>query len=213
MKFDMHIHTKYSMWSFSEIKDIIKYAKKKGLDGIAICDHDTMRGVDEFKKLKTELKLISGIEITSKSGEILAYGINEIIPKGLSAEETIERIHSQGGVAVAPHPFDSMRRNLGKEVFTQNLDGIEVFNSKGNSSKSNKEALIASAQLKLGITAGSDSHSPEFVGKAYTTFEGDFIKALKKRKTSYFGEYISYQEIIKSYLKNIKKLPLILSKT
>lgn len=210
MKFDMHVHTKYSLWAYSEMKDIVKYAEKAGLDGIAICDHDTLKGVKEFKKIKTDLKLIPGIEITAKGGDILAYGVNELIPKGLSPEETIEKIHQQGAVAFAAHPF-SFVKGIGKRVMSMNFDGYEVFNAKA-SKNANNTALLTAAEMHAAMTAGSDSHQPVFIGKAYSIFEGDFFSAVKSRKMCYFGEYVSYSKIIKEYIKNIGKFKVILSR-
>lgn len=213
MKFDMHVHTKYSLWSYSEPQDIIKFAKLKGLDGVAICDHNTLKGVEEFRKIKDPgIEIIPGIEIMTDSGEIIAYGVNELIPKNLSPEETIELIHKQGAVAVSPHPFDIFRKGLGKKIFALNLDGIEVFNSNLKKTKSNTKALLAASELGLGMTAGSDSHLPFFIGTAYSIFEGNFLDALNARKVSYFGEYVKFFEFIKNYAKNMKKIKVLLSK-
>jgi predicted metal-dependent phosphoesterase TrpH len=42
MKFDLHIHSKYSYASFSDPLKIVKVTKRKGLDVISITDHDNI---------------------------------------------------------------------------------------------------------------------------------------------------------------------------
>ena len=140
-KADLHIHSKYSGLmkymgltfpdSVEEPKNIIRSAKKRGLDIIAITDHNTIRGGLETKKLEKEygVKVIVGSEIMTKEGELLGLYLNEEIPKGLTAEETVEKIHEQGGLAVAPHPYSPICHALGDRIFNLKLDGVEVFNA------------------------------------------------------------------------------------
>ena len=52
----MHIHTMYSRDAFTTPKELVVYAKKRGLDGVAITDHDTIDGLREFSKINAELK-------------------------------------------------------------------------------------------------------------------------------------------------------------
>ena len=79
MKYDLHIHSKYSACSNSSLKDIIKKAKKTSLDGIAITDHNIIKGALEAKKLNKnkDFEVIVSSEIKTDNGEILAYYINE----------------------------------------------------------------------------------------------------------------------------------------
>ncbi|MCK5660357.1 MAG: PHP domain-containing protein, partial [Methanosarcinales archaeon] len=44
LRFDMHVHTCYSRDSKASVDDILDHAIAIGLDGIAICDHDTVEG-------------------------------------------------------------------------------------------------------------------------------------------------------------------------
>ena len=54
MRFDLHIHTKYSRCLNQEPADILKRAKKIGLDGIAVLDHNTTKGSKEAKRLNKD---------------------------------------------------------------------------------------------------------------------------------------------------------------
>ena len=87
MKIDPHIHSVYSGDSDSKPKDILKQAKKVGLDAIAISDHNTIKGskiaIEESKNM--DILVVPSIEISSYSGHILGIGVTEEIPKGRSA--------------------------------------------------------------------------------------------------------------------------------
>jgi len=109
MKIDLHIHSKYSYDSYLEPKTIIKIAKKRNLDGVAITDHSSLKGSKEAKKIADDFLIIESSEIKTSTGEILAYGIQEEIKPKQSIYETIDKIHEQDGIAVAPHPFDMFK--------------------------------------------------------------------------------------------------------
>lgn len=198
-KADIHIHTKYSGNSkdFSFIPDsisrpekIIKVAEKKAIDLIAITDHNTIRGGIEVEKLAPS-KVIVGEEILTKDGEILGLFLNQSIPPGLSAEETIEKVKEQGGLTVAPHPYSVICSSLKNKIFYLDLDGIEVFNGFHRDGVLNRKTFQENKIIRKASLAGSDAHTERMVGNCYTTFEGespdDLYKAIKKRKTSIGG--------------------------
>ena len=142
--------------------------------------------------------MVIGEEIYSKNGEIIGLFLNEDIKPGLSAEETIELIHEQDGIAFAPHPFSVYCSCLGKKLHELKLDGIEVFNSLHRDGYSNAIALEnCNGYARLG---GSDAHSSSMIGNGYTTFIGnsqeEFRKAIKNRQTSYGGKPVPIKEIV-----------------
>jgi len=51
LKIDLHVHSMYSFDSFMSVDKIIKLAKKKDLNGIAIVDHNNIKGGMEGKKI------------------------------------------------------------------------------------------------------------------------------------------------------------------
>jgi hypothetical protein len=180
IKIDLHIHSKYSFDSHLEPKTIIEIAKKRNLDGIAITDHDSLKGSIEAKKISNDFLIIEGSEINTISGEILAYGIQEEIRPNLLIEETIDQIHEQGGIAVTPHPYDLFRNRLHKNI-VKGIDGIEVINAGCILSIFNILAFIKAREMKLPMTAGSDAHTKKDIGTAFTVFEpnDDVIKMIK----------------------------------
>ena len=220
MKADLHIHTKYSgicrFWklkfpdSVEEPRNILKVAKKRGIEIVAITDHNTIRGGVEAKKLEKEfgVEVIVGSEVMTTEGEIIGLFLNEEIPKGLSSEETIELIKEQDGLAIAPHPYSPICKSLGDKIFNLDLDGVEVFNAYHRDGIVNNIALnkvIKNYYKKpFAFVGGSDAHIARMVGNAYTVFEGnsadDLYEAIVKKRTTFGGRATPlYQAILWSY--------------
>ncbi len=191
MKIDMHIHTKYSWDSNNEIRDIIKVAKKIGLDGVAIADHNTAKASLKYKKTfeKNDLLLIPAMEIRTEVGEVLAYFINEEI-KSRNLHEVIDEIRDQGAKLCIPHPFDSFRgSSINNEEIIDNIkpDFIEGFNSRCFLNIFNKKAIKYAKLRGIPVTAGSDAHLLSEIGNAYVIV--DCIEdLLKGRNIKVFGK-------------------------
>jgi len=202
MKIDCHCHTIYSrhaFWGSDALNtplDMIKAAMKKGLDGLAITDHNTVRGSLIAKKLARRFKflIITGSEIKTREGEIIALGIRENVPIELTIEDTVEKIHELGGIATAPHPFGSyiFRRCAGRKGLM--ADAIEVYNSTLTKSQ-NKKALDMAQLFKKSVTAGSDAHSSRNVGDAGIIVNGDPIENILKNRLEIFGKHTSILDI------------------
>ena len=62
-RIEFHCHTKYSKCSNLEPKQILKLCKNRGLQGVVICDHNTLEGVSRFKKIISDDDFILIIEI------------------------------------------------------------------------------------------------------------------------------------------------------
>ena len=88
---DLHVHTIYSKDSLITPKDLIFYAKKRGLNAVAVTDHNQLEGAWKIAR-ETDFLIIPGMEISSSDGHIVALNVKELIPKGFSAVETVERI-------------------------------------------------------------------------------------------------------------------------
>jgi len=147
MKIDLHIHTKYSIDSTSEPEKTMKYVAKRGLDGIAVTDHDTTKGWDDMLKAgkKFGMKVVLGEEVkvnwNKRRFEILGLFLNEMI-KSRDFFEALDQIKSQGGIICVPHPFDLYRgvRDYAERL-VKDVDAIEVFNSRVYSLNHNKKAF------------------------------------------------------------------------
>ena len=124
---DLHVHTTYSKDSVITPKDLVKYAKKRGLNAVAVADHNTLEGSYKIAK-ETDFLVIPGMEVSSAEGHIVALNVKELIPRGLSAAETVERIHKADGVAIACHPYASFKGCL-RDAVTSSFDAIETINA------------------------------------------------------------------------------------
>lgn len=209
-KADLHTHTKYSGMSkirfmrfpdaVSEPAEVVTAAERRGLDVVCVTDHDTVEGALRAKQVRSDVEVVVGEEVSSADGEILGLFVTESIPRGLSAEETIDRIHDLGGVAVAPHPFSSHCSSVEERMFELKLDGVEMFNAFHRDGYANDLAQRMCRHLPLARTGGSDAHGPMMVGDGYTTFEGstaeELRKALVRRETSYGGENTTFRDFV-----------------
>lgn len=203
MRIDTHVHTIYSrhyFWGSDALNtplEMIKAAIQKGMDGLAITDHNTVRGslvaLKEAKRFKNFM-ILTGCEIRTREGEIIALGIKENVPMNLTIEETVEKIKDLGGVSVAPHPFGSFifRKCAGKKSLR--ADAIEVYNSTLTKGQNNK-ALSLAKVFKKSITAGSDAHSARVVGNAGIIVDENPIECILKNKVKIFGKHTSILEI------------------
>lgn len=197
MKLDIHIHSSYSSDGSVSPKEILKYAKKKKLNGIAITDHNVIQGSLKLWKENKNMKdfvIIPGVEVSSSEGHILALGIKEPIPRGLTPKETIQKIIEFGGVAIASHPY-RFWSGMGEEnVRKSQFKVIEVMNSR-SLKKENVKAMKLAEELDCGKTGGSDCHSLKHLGNAYTEFDNpcfdmdDILEDILKGRTKGEGTH------------------------
>jgi len=181
MRYDLHIHSKYSYDGILEPKDIVKIAIKRGLDGIATTDHNTMKGGIKAKGYEMDdFKVIVGSEIMTEKGEITDLFLKEEI-NSRNFYEVVEKIKEQNGIVVIPHPFDKLRKSA--FILTKKdvkfIDCIEGFNSRCIFQRYNKEAINFAVEHGLKIVAGSDAHFRNEIGNAgIETDEEDVRKAI-----------------------------------
>ncbi len=178
---DLHVHTNYSHDGHASIEEIIESAIAEKLDGIAICDHDTMDGSSAARKYvadnELDLIIIPGIEVSTSEGHLIVLGIEDGIEKGSSAEETIrmarekEKENKGTVVIIAPHPFHPFRHSIGNLCVHPGIDAIETYNSRYFTGVANALARRKAARNNITAVAGSDAHSAECVGLATVDVE------------------------------------------
>ncbi len=183
---DLHIHTRWS--DGDDLDRVLETAEDLGLDVIAITDHDEIEGALEARRRvharRLRVAVVPGIEVSSRDGHIGALFVTRPIPRGLSAEETVARIHAAGGLAVAHHPFAPrlierlLRLRLGvrEKILEVPFDAIECTNAvPGFATRYNiavRETLAAS-RVRVAVTGSSDAHAAWQVGKGRTYFAGN----------------------------------------
>lgn len=214
MKFDLHVHSEHSRDSESSHENILEIARKKGLDGFAICDHDTVEGglacAKKALELGLEITVIPGVEVSSSKGHILVLGVGENIEPLLSPEETICKARKLGGTVIIPHPFKRSSHGIGS-FEGLDIDAVEVFNSRCLFNGANRKALAEAKRLGIPGVAGSDSHIPEMVGQAYTEIDTSentveaVLRAIREGKVSPAGKNTPTPIILEQMSGSVKR--------
>jgi predicted metal-dependent phosphoesterase TrpH len=216
-RLDSHIHCQYSPDSSTKIDDIIKKSIEDKIDIIAISDHNTVEGskVAVEKTKNTEnLLVIPSIEISSSKGHILGFGCEEVIPRDLEPEETIDMIHDQGGLAIIPHPFCFYRHGLlcKSNPDELNFDAIETRNARFIVGWCNFKAKKLADNKNIPSLGASDSHYIDFLGDCYSLIDCELdidsvLKSIKKGQVEAHGKGTSNIKLSK-YLfdKHVRKL-------
>jgi len=172
MKFDLHTHSYKSFDSLSSIENIIKYAKKRGLNGIAITDHEVLTSDDVMDiARRNDIWIIKGIEARTEIGDIIGLFISKEL-KSRKALDLLNEIHDQGGVATLPHPFKYMKyMNYYPENVLEKIDAVEIVNARWQDMNlfANNPKVKQLLSIVRGRSAGSDSHFPFELGRAYWT--------------------------------------------
>lgn len=199
---------------------LLAQAEAVGLDALAVTDHDEIDASLEAEALAPEYGLVGipGTEVTSRAGHVLALGVRECIPMGLSFDQTVDRIHERGGIAVVPHPFQKSRSGVAPNVSPASLaraDAIEIYNSRLLTGRGNKRAKRFAVKHNMPVTAGSDAHIAEMVGQAVTEVDADdrtveaIVEAISDGRTEVAGKrtpwYISFRQAAGGAKRRVRK--------
>lgn len=165
MKVDLHVHTMFSRDGRTTMEDLLDYAERLGIGCIAVTDHNVFKAYDLLKD-NGRVIIIPAEEVSSKGGHIVALGIDRLIPRDLSIQETIDKIHEAGGYAFAAHPY-RWWSGLGEENTRKYpFDGIEARNGRSIPTANRKSDRLAK-EIGKPISAGSDAHTPRHIGEGY----------------------------------------------
>ena len=177
MHLDLHNHTHYSPDSQVPPALLVARAKEVGLAGVAISDHNAVGGIPAAEMAAgPDFLVIPAVEISTKSGHVLAYGVREVVPRDLGVPETLERITALGGVAVAAHPY-RFWSGLGKAaVVGAPFAAYETFNAR-TLRGGNARAQALARERGVGQTGGSDSHFLDEVARAVTVIDAGMLRA------------------------------------
>jgi len=172
LRLDLHVHSEHSPDSRLTLEAIAARLPYAGLKGFAITDHNTVAGHREIPALRERypgILVLPGVEVSTREGHLLAYGVRECPPPHRPVAETIEWVQDHGGEAVLAHPF-RLAHGVGRRVATSApVHAIEARNGH-NSELQNLKAELLAAQRSLGGTGGSDGHEIRDLGRAFTEF-------------------------------------------
>lgn len=216
LKTVFHVHTDYSFDCDNPVESVIEDARARGVGCVTITDHDTMEGVRAAEALAgRDLRIIAGEEITTREGHLIGLFLHEEIEPGQSARRTAELIHRQGGVVVAPHPFNRLFDcSLRESVYDliDLVDVVEVCNAQNFLSSPNRQARALAERFHLPMLAGVDTHHPGYLDSCYQwlpAFEGsrEFLQSVRQARlvegchpASYFFKTAWYEFWSKSGL-------------
>jgi predicted metal-dependent phosphoesterase TrpH len=201
---DLQLHSDFGD-GLSSLDEILDSAERAGLDVIALTDHDDIRGAFALRELaarrSSPIAVVPGVEVTTRSGHLLALWIEEELPMFCSLADALVRIHRAGGVAIVPHPLSYLTFSIGEGALRQlaaygddvhMVDAIELRNpSYAGRVRANRAAWLNTHVLRIAETGSSDAHHAALVGTCWTEFAGrtpeDLRAALRARATTADG--------------------------
>ena len=177
LKIDLHSHSFFSADGVSSPEEMIAAARAKGLNGIALTDHNTCEGIEYLTakgyirpdgKPVDEFLVIPGVEVSTAEGHLLCLGTTLPNLKGVPALQVCKEIHARGGLAIPAHPYDYLRAGINEETLdTLEIDALEVFNAATPFKGCNDRAFEYAQERGLPMTAGSDAHHEAAIGTAH----------------------------------------------
>jgi hypothetical protein len=208
---DLQLHSDLGD-GLSSLEAILDSAEQVGLDVIALTDHDDIHGAFALRDLaarrSSPVQVITGVEVTTRSGHLLALWIEDEIPMLCSLAEAIASVHQAGGLAIVPHPLSYLTFSIGEGALRQlarsndrnrMVDAIEVRNpSYAGRVRARRAAWLNANVLRAAETGSSDAHHAALVGTCWTDFEGktadDLRRAIAERTTAADGRGWSLRE-------------------
>ena len=174
LRVEFHCHTNASGDSLTRPADLVRVARRNGLDRLVITDHNTIAGAQAAQALDPELVIV-GEEILTTRGELLCAFVTEEVPAHLPPLDAIRRLRDQGAFISVSHPFDRMRKGAWQindllEIAPL-VDAIEVFNARCLSPAYNAAAKAFAEQYAIPGTVGSDAHGLVEVGRSFLELE------------------------------------------
>jgi len=176
---DLHCHTSASFDSLASPGAVARAAAARGLTHLVVTDHDRIDGALRARDAAPGgLTVIVGEEVKTVDGDLIAAFIEEIVPSGLPAVDTIAAIREQGGLVGVPHPFDRFRgygRKSGADLadIAGKVDWVEAYNARLVGGSGNERAAIFARERMLPGVCASDSHTVLEVGVSYNVVLGD----------------------------------------
>ncbi len=200
LRLDLHVHSSRSPDSRLSLEAIVAQLPYAGLKGFALTDHNTVSGLRELGALRDRqpnLLLIPGVEVSTREGHLLAYGVSECPPPHRPVLETLDWVRDHGGEPVLAHPF-RLNHGVGRRVASEApVHTIEVRNGH-NSELQNLKAELLAARRSLGATGGSDVHELRDLGRAFTEFPDevrsvdDVLERLRRGVSSAGGNSLPF---------------------
>ena len=210
MRCDLHVHTLHSdvcpvPWlgrvcreCYSEPRAVYETLKARGMDLVTVTDHDS---IDASESLRSKPDFFLSEEVTAEmpSGteiHIGVYGIDDRQHRGMQARR--KDLHALIAY-LNEHAFSGLTgRRVHRDfcVFADRFPAIETLN--GHMLRTaNVSAAAFAAQWRKIVVGGSDAHTLDALGRAYTEISGsknarDFLDRLRLGHSRVYGDSGSY---------------------
>jgi len=206
IRVDVHTHTAASYDSEAAPAALLRAAERAGLDGVAVTDHDTVRGARIAADLAADYEpfVVVGCEVSTADGHLLALGVDGAPEPGRPLAATARSVREAGGVAVVPHPFQRSRHGAAASAIAA-VDGIEVYNAHALTGIRNGQARRFAASEGYPAFGGSDAHRPGAVGRAATRVglpagadpaPGVAVEAMRAGRTAAVGRRVPARAVL-----------------
>lgn len=185
MIIDLHTHTRFgSSCSYMYPDEMARQAKRLGLDGVCITEHNHSWSVADLHTLSEEcgIMVLGGVEVATDLGEFMVFGVYQTSWSIPTAEELRRLVDEAGGVMIAAHPFRDVTSSYSdssseavieefshRRVFSL-VDAVEVFNGRSTRRETNFGYEVL-RRVGLKGTGGSDAHAVHAVGECVTVFD------------------------------------------
>jgi hypothetical protein len=169
---DLHIHTTCSDGTATP-EQVARILAGSRLAVAAVTDHDTVEGALRVREALAGHgpEIVTGTEVSTADGHVLALFVDRPFPAGRSARETVELIHERGGLAIAAHPYFPIE-SVGDLAARLPFDAIEVANGTILGELGNLQARRRLARHARAVVGGSDAHVAVAVGHVHSLFPG-----------------------------------------
>jgi predicted metal-dependent phosphoesterase TrpH len=150
-----------------------------GIDGVGLTEHSTTR----YEELRSALedrgcKLLPGREVAFGPHHVLVFSADEDLLRSLPTKPAAEQLADPALACLWAHPafpggagvYPPMVPN--HDRMKEFLNAVELLNGRRmHVADGISQAFDAARQLGLPLTAGSDAHRPDEVGKCFTEVE------------------------------------------
>lgn len=194
MKFDHHLHTsQHSPDSIMEPFGMIHQARRVGLDGVVITEHDYQWEAEELAELAAKaapLRVFSGVEVSAREGHFLVYGLPSLhdVEPGIRLADLLKVVAGHRAAIIAAHPFrwdqpfDEIVADHGPVFHAIEL----VSNNVTAETRARAESLLRTHPM--GASGSSDAHELATLGCYFSEIEGpvdtiaEFVAAVRRGK-------------------------------
>ncbi len=188
MLIDLHNHTwPLSLDSNMSPSALVERAKKAGLDGICLTEHDWFWAQPAVERLceQHDFLVLPGVELTTEEGHLLVFGLDSYVFGMHRASFVKESVQRADGAVIAAHPYRRQFKPEGDygvpayrdqvlhacdNPALQMSDALEVFNGRASSTE-NSFSLDVMEHLGMKGLAASDAHDLTDVGACATHFD------------------------------------------